>query len=225
MKFTIKMEVDYKNYLENYGLTITKEEYRQLLRQSNPYAMKHQLENYLKQYYFDTEVSVLEDKLYIHVKDRGECAIGVITSHYYTFPMLYSVSTRDAVRLLAHIWYSFEEGFETACLTGYWNFPDKFEGNKILGFDNSNDGYSQTYLRADIKKVIFANKGYGKIKYLEVLEKFHNLSKLHEGLDLCDFFEEIDLEWASSLQEESYTKDSIINTQVCLRPFIEVDVY
>lgn len=187
--------------------------------------MKHRLENYLKEYYFDTEVMVLEDKLRIKVKDRGECAIGLITPHYYTFPMLYTVSTRDAVRLLTHIWYSFKGGFEIACYSAYWDFPEKFEGNKLLGFDNSKNGYSQAYLRADIKKIIFANKGYGKIKYLESLEQLHNISKLYESVDLFDFFEEIDSEWASSLQEESYTTDSIINTQVCLRPFIEVDVY
>lgn len=98
-------------------------------------------------------------------------------------------------------------------------------GNKILGFDNSNEGYSQAYLRADIKKIVFANKGYGKIKYLESLEQLHNLSNLYEDSDLCDFFEEIDPKWASLLQEESYKKDSIINTQVCLRSFIKVKMY
>lgn len=225
MKINIKMESDYKTYIEKYGLNVTMDQYRTLLRTCNPLAMKHRLENYLKEYYFDTEVMVLEDKLRIKVKDRGECAIGLITPHYYTFPMLYTVSTRDAVRLLTHIWYSFKGGFEIACYSAYWDFPEKFEGNKLLGFDNSNNGYSQAYLRADIKKVIFANKGYGKIKYLESLEQLHNISKLYESVDLFDFFEEIDSEWASSLQEESYTTDSIINTQVCLRPFIEVDVY
>ena len=107
----------------------------------------------------------------------------------------------------------------------FWNFVILSYGNKILGFDNSNEGYSQAYLRADIKKIVFANKGYGKIKYLESLEQLHNLSNLYEDLDLCDFFEEIDPKWSSLLQEDSYINDSTINTQVCLRSFIDVKIY
>lgn len=97
------LEHDYQNYLEKFGLQVTKEEYRVLLRKANPHAMKNSLETYLKQFFFDTEVSVSESDLKVQVKDRGEVELGVITSHYSDFPMLYSVSTHDAVKLLSHI--------------------------------------------------------------------------------------------------------------------------
>lgn len=122
MKFNTKLGTDYQTYLKRFGLQVTKEEYRIKLREVNPNAMKNSLENYLKQFFFDIEVSVSESDLKIQVKDRGEVELGVITSHYSDFPMLYSVSTHDAVKLLSHVWYSYEYGFDLACLTGYWGF-------------------------------------------------------------------------------------------------------
>ena len=104
------LEHDYQTYLNKFGLQITKEENRVLLRNANPHAMKDGLENYLKQFFFDVTVSVSESDLKVQVKDRGEVELGVITSHYADFPMLYSVSTRDVVKLLSHVWYSYEGG-------------------------------------------------------------------------------------------------------------------
>lgn len=121
------LEHDYQTYLEKFGLQVTKEEYRTLLREVNPNAMKNSLENYLKQFFFDIEVSVSESDLKIQVKDRGEVELGVITSHYSDFPMLYSVSTHDAVKLLSHVWYSYEDGFELARMSGCWGFPENLK--------------------------------------------------------------------------------------------------
>ena len=82
MKFNTKLGTDYQTYLKRFGLQVTKEEYRIKLREVNPNAMKNSLENYLKQFFFDIEVSVSESDLKIQVKDRGEVELGVITSHY-----------------------------------------------------------------------------------------------------------------------------------------------
>ena len=88
MKFNKKLEIDYQTYLVRFGLQVTKEEYRIKLREVNPNAMKDSLENYLKRFFFDVEVSVSESSLRVQVKDRGDLEIGVITSHYADFPML-----------------------------------------------------------------------------------------------------------------------------------------
>lgn len=205
MKFNTKLETDYQTYLEKFGLQVTKEEYRIKLREVNPNAMKNSLENYLKQFFFDTEVSVSESDLKIQVKDRGEVELGVITSHYADFPMLYSVSTHHAVKLLSHVWYSYEGGFDLACLTGYWDFPEKFEGSDVLRFEQPIPQITSVRLRTPIEEVFIINKGAGKRVYLEKLELPNS-------------------NWVSRLQVLPYTSESTVNTQVCVRPFIEVEV-
>lgn len=45
------LEHDYQTYLEKFGLQVTKEEYKTLLRKANPHAMKNSLETYLKQFF------------------------------------------------------------------------------------------------------------------------------------------------------------------------------
>lgn len=89
MKFNQKLENDYQTCLEKFGLQVTKEEYRTLLRKTNPNAMKWSLEDYLKQFFFEANVVVSDTDLRIQVKDRGGVELGVITSHYADFPMLY----------------------------------------------------------------------------------------------------------------------------------------
>lgn len=80
MKFDKLLEADYQFYLDRFGLQATKEEYRTLLKKANPNAMKDSLENYLKEFFFDTEVSVSEFDLKIKVKDRGSRAWGYYKS-------------------------------------------------------------------------------------------------------------------------------------------------
>lgn len=218
------LEHDYQTYLEKFGLQVTKEEYRTLLRQANPHAMKDSLENFLKEFFFDTEVSVSEFDLKIKVKDRGEVELGVITSHYTDFPMLYSVSTHDAVKLLSHVWYSFEDGFELARMSGYWEFPEKFEGSGVLQFDQPIPQITSVQLRTPIEEVFITNKGAGKRVYLEKLEHLHELSKILDWLSCSNYVELPNSEWVSSLEVLSYTSESTVNTQVCVRPFIEVEV-
>ena len=218
------LEHDYQNYLEKFGLQVTKEEYRVLLRKANPHAMKNSLENYLKQFFFDTEVSVSESDLKVQVKDRGEVELGVITSHYADFPMLYSVSTHDAVKLLSHVWYSFEDGFDLACLTGYWDFPEKFEGSDAIRFEQPIPQITSVQLRTPIEEVFITNKGVGKRVYLEKLEHLHELSKVLDWLSCSNYVELPNSDWVSLLEVLPYTSESTVNTQVCVRPFITVGV-
>ena len=224
MKFNTKLETDYQTYLEKFGLQVTKEEYRIKLREVNPNAMKNSLENYLKQFFFDIEVSVSESDLKIQVKDRGEVELGVITSHYADFPMLYSVSTHDAVKLLSHVWYSYEDGFDLACMTGYWDFPEKFEGSDVLNFEQPIPQITSVRFRTSIENVFITNKGAGKRVYLEKLEHLHELSKVLDWLSCSNYVELPNSAWVSSLEVKPYTSESTVNTQVCVRPFIEVEV-
>lgn len=224
MKFNTKLETDYQTYLEKFGLQVTKEEYRIKLREVNPNAMKNSLENYLKQFFFDIEVSVSESDLKVQVKDRGEVELGVITSHYADFPMLYSVSTHHAVKLLSHVWYSYEGGFDLACLTGYWDFPEKFEGSAVLQFEQPLPQITSVRFRTSIETVFITNKGAGKRVYLEKLEHLHELSKVLDWLSCSNYVELPNPVWVSSLEVLSYTSKSTINTQLCVRPFIEVEV-
>lgn len=224
MKFNKKLETDYQTYLVRFGLQVTKEEYRIKLREVNPNAMKDSLENYLKRFFFDVEVSVSESSLRVQVKDRGDLEIGVITSHYADFPMLYSVSTNDAVKLLSHIWYSYEDGFDLACLTGYWDFPEKFESSGVLRFEQPIPQITSVQLRTPIEEVFITNKGAGKRVYLEKLEHLHELSKILDWLSCSNYVELPNSDWVSSLEVLPYTSESTINTQVCVRPFIEVEV-
>lgn len=224
MKFNTKLGTDYQTYLKRFGLQVTKEEYRIKLREVNPNAMKNSLENYLKQFFFDIEVSVSESDLKIQVKDRGEVELGVITSHYSDFPMLYSVSTHDAVKLLSHVWYSYESGFDLACLTGYWGFPEKFEGSDVLNFEQPIPQITSVQFRTPIENVFITNKGAGKRVYLEKLEHLHELSKVLAWLSCSNYVELPTSAWVSSLEVLPYTSESTINTQLCVRPFIEVEV-
>lgn len=218
------LEHDYQTYLEKFDLQVTKEEYRVLLRKANPHAMKDSLENYLKQFFFDATVSVSESDLKVQVKDRGEVELGVITSHYSDFPMLYSVSTHDAVKLLSHIWYSYEDGFDLARMSGYWNFPEKFEGSSVLKFEQPILQITSVQFRTPIENVFITNKGAGKRVYLEKLEHLHELSKVLDWLSCSNYVELPHTTWVSSLEVEPCTSESTINTQVCVRPFIEVEV-
>ena len=224
MKFNKKLELDYQTCLDKFGLQITKEEYRTILRKTNPNAMKWSLENYLKQFFFEAEVVVSESDLKIQVKDRGEVELGVITSHYADFPMLYSVSTHDAVKLLSHIWYSHEDGFDLACLTGYWGFPEKFEGSGILNYEEPIPQMFAISFRTRIEEIFITNKGDGKRVYMEKLNHLHELSKVLNSLKFSNYVEIPNSAWVSRLQVLPYTSESTINTQVCVRLFIEVEV-
>lgn len=225
MKLTKKMEHDYQTYLNQFGSQTTVDEYKHLIRKCNPNALSDSLTHYLKRFFFDiVEISVSEAKLVVTVKDRGEVELGVITSQYADFPMLYSVSTRDAVKLLSHIWYSYEDGFDLACLTGYWDFPEKFEGRDVLRFEQLIPQITSVRLRTPIEEVFITNKGAGKRVYLEKLEHLHELSKVLDWLSCSNYVELPNFDWVSSLEVLPYTFESTINTQLCVRPFIKVEV-
>ena len=224
MKFDKALEKDYQFYLNQFGLEVSREEYRQFLREANPLAMKTGLENYLRQFFFETEVSVSETDLEVKVVDRGGVELGVITDHFLDFPMLYSVSTKDAVKLLSHIWYSFYGGFDLARMTGYWEFPQRVEGSAVLYSDNSYEPISVTCLRTSIEGVFITNKGAGKGVYLDKLNHLHELSKVLKRLYFSSYHSLLPSAWVSKFEVEPYTEHSVINTQVCVRPFIEVVV-
>lgn len=225
MKLTKKLEHDYQTYLDQFSSQTTVDEYKHLIRKCNPNALSDSLTHYLKRFFFDiVEISVSEAKLVVTVKDRGEVELGVITSQYADFPMLHLVSTHDAVKLLSHVWYSFEDGFDLACLTGYWDFPEKFEGSDVLRFEQPIPQITSVQFRTSIEDVFITNKGAGKRVYLEKLEHLHELSKVLDWLSCSNYVELPNSAWVSSLEVLPYTSESTINTQVCVRPFIEVEV-
>lgn len=225
MRFDKKMKHDYIKYLAQFGLQTTVDDYKYLIRKCNPNALSDSLTQSLKRFFFDiVEVSVSEDKLKVVVKDRREVELGVITSHYADFPMLYSVSTHDAVKLLSHVWYSFEDGFDLACLTGYWDFPEKFEGSRLLHCDSPLPQMSSFLLRTNIDSLFVVDTGCGKQVYLERLRQLHEVTKSREYSWCSPYAEFPHTAWVSRLQVLPYTSKSTINTQVCLRPFIEVEV-
>lgn len=225
MKLTKKLEHDYQTYLNQFSSQTTVDEYKHLIRKCNPNALSDSLTHYLKRFFFDiVEISVSEAKLVVTVKDRGEVELGVITSQYADFPMLHSVSTHDAVKLLSHVWYSFEDGFDLACLTGYWDFPEKFEGSDVLRFEQPIPQITSVRLRTPIEEVFITNKGAGKRVYLEKLGHLHELSKVLDWLSCSNYVELPNSAWVSSLEALSYTSESTINTQLCVRPFIKVEV-
>ena len=225
MKLNKKMEHDYQTYLDQFGSQIPIDEYKRLIRKCNSNALSDSLNRYLQQFFFDiVEVFVSEDKLNVIVKDRGEVELGVITGHYADSPMLHSVSTHDAVKLLSHVWYSFEDGFDLACLTGYWDFPEKFDGSSILSYEQPIPQITSAQLRTSIEEVFITNKGAGKRVYLEKLEHLHDLSKVLNWLSCSNYVELPNSAWVSSLEVLPYTSESTVNTQLCVRPFIEVEV-
>ena len=138
--------------------------------------------------------------------------------------MLYSVSTHHAVKLLSHVWYSYEGGFDLACLTGYWDFPEKFEGSDVLQFEQPIPQITSVQFRTSIEEVFITNKGAGKQVYLEKLEHLHDLSKVLDWLSCSNYVELPSPVWVSSLEVLPYTSESTVNTQVCIRPFIKVEV-
>ena len=52
MKHNKKMEHDYLMYLEQFGSQTTIEDYKHLIRNSNPNALYNSLKQYLKQFLF-----------------------------------------------------------------------------------------------------------------------------------------------------------------------------
>lgn len=160
----------------------------------------------------------------VQVKDRGEVELGVITTHFADHPMLYLVSTKDAVKLLSHMWYSYEDGFDLARMSGYWEFPELFDGGRVLKSDTSFSYVHNYCLRTKIKEVFITNKGAGKGVYLAKLQHLHDLSKVLEALRFSTYQELPTSAWVSLLEVELYTSSSVINTQVCVRPFVEVAV-
>ena len=225
MYFDKKLEHDYEFYLNQFDSKATKEDFRNYLRKSNPTAMQEGLTLYLQQFFFDVvNIVVLEDKLKVQVKSKGELELGLLTTHYADLPMLYSVSTKEAVRLLSHVWYSYKNGFDLARMTGYWGFPEKFEGSRLLHCDSPLPQISSFLLRTDIDSLFVANKGCGKQVYLEKLRHLHEVTTSRDYLWCSPYAEFPHTSWVSSLEVLPYTSESTVNTQVCIRPFIEVEV-
>lgn len=225
MKFDKKLEREYEFYLKQVDSKANKGDFRNYLRKTNSNAMMNGLKLYLQQFFFDVlDIIVLEEKLQVKVKNRGELEFGLITTHYLDLPMLYSVSTEEAVRLLSHVWYSYKHGFDLARMTGYWDFPEKFEGSRLLHCDSPLPQMSSFLLRTDIDSLFVANKGCGKQVYLDRLRQLHEEITTREYFWCSPYAEFPHKSWVSTLEVLPYTSKSTINTQVCVRPFIEVEV-
>lgn len=225
MKFDKRLDHEYSFYLKEVNPSATKEDFKNYLRKSNPTALKEGLKQYLHSFFFETaDITILEDKLTIQVKNRGDVELGLITSHYTDLPMLYSVSTHDAVKLLSHVWYSYKNGFDFARMAGYWEFPEKFEGSRLLHCDSPLPQMSSFLLRTDIDSLFVVDTGCGKQVYLERLRQLHEVTKSREYSWCSPYAEFPHTAWVSRLQVLLYTSESTVNTQLCVRPFITVEV-
>ena len=225
MKFDKKLEREYEFYLKQVDSKATKEDFRNYLRKSNPNAMQEGLTLYLQQFFFDVvDIIVLEKRLQVKVKNRGELEFGLITAHYFDIPMLYSVSTEEAVRLLSHVWYSYKNGFDLARMTGFWEFPDKLEGSRVLHYDSPIPQISSFILRTSIDDILVAAKGTGKSVYLDKLSHLSEVEQSYEYVFSLAYRELPHPTWVSALEVLPYTSESTVNTQVCVRPFITVEV-
>lgn len=109
-------------------------------------------------------------------------------------------------------------------MSGYWEFPEKFEGSDVLQFEQPIPQITSVQFRTSIEHVFITNKGAGKRVYLEKLEHLHELSKVLDWLSCSNYVELPHTTWVSSLEVKPYTSESTINTQVCVRLFIEVEV-
>ena len=103
-------------------------------------------------------------------------------------------------------------------------FPGEVWGSDVLRFEQPIPQITSVQLRTPIEEVFITNKGVGKRVYLEKLEHLHELSKILDWLSCSNYVELTNSDWVSSLEVLPYTSESMINTQVCVRSFITVEV-
>lgn len=227
MKINKEIESDFEKYKLYFGENKTLLDYQDFLKKSNKNHLEMELKNFLTIYgYENANIKVESDKIKILIKNQENKDLAIITPHWDKIPMAYcNISTKDAVKILSHIWYSFKGGFESACLTGNWDLPEKFESDNLLheiSYENNNYNANLFLLRAQIISIIVSEKYEILEKYIEVLTNLANNESYGKKEYNNEYYSK---EYLDSIRAELYSKRSIINKQVDLRDFIEVETY
>lgn len=227
MKINKEIESDFEKYKLYFGTDKTLFDYQDFLKKSNKNYLELGLKNFLTLYgYENANIKVESDKIKVLIKNQENKDLAIITPHWDKISMAYcNVETKDIVKILAHIWYSFKGGFESACLTGNWNLPEKFESDNLLReipYKNNNYNANLFLLRTQIISILISEKYEILDKYIETLKNLANNESYGKKEYNNEYYSK---EYLDSIRAELYSKRSIINKQVDLRDFIEVETY
>lgn len=227
MKINKEIEFDFEKYKLYFGENKTLLDYQNFLKESNRNYLEMELKNFLTLYgYENANVKVESGKIKILIKNQENKDLGIITPHWNKISMAYcNVETKDAVKILSHIWYSFKGGFESTCSTGHWNLPEKFESDNLLheiSYENNNYNANLFLLRTQIISIVVSEKYEILEKYIETLKNLANNESYGKKEYNNEYYSK---EYLDSIQTDLYGERSIINKQIDLRNFIEVETY
>lgn len=227
MKINKEIESDFEKYKLYFGKDKTLLDYQDFLKKSNKNYLEMELKNFLTLYgYENANIKVESDKIKVLIKNQENKDLAIITTHWNKISMAYcDVETKDIVKILSHIWYSFKSGFESACLTGNWDLPEKFESDNLLleiPYKNNNYNVNWFLLRTQIISILISEKYEILTKYIEVLTNLANNEFYGEKEYDNEYYSK---KYLDSIQTNLYNERSIINKQVDLRDFIEVETY
>lgn len=227
MKINKEIEFDFEKYKLYFGENKTLLDYQNFLKESNRNYLEMELKNFLTLYgYENANVKVESGKIKILIKNQENKDLGIITPHWDKISMAYcNVETKDAVKILSHIWYSFKGGFENACSTGHWNLPEKFESDNLLheiSYENNNYNANLFLLRTQIISIVVSEKYEILEKYIETLKNLANNESYGKKEYNNEYYSK---EYLDSIQTDLYNERYIINKQIDLRNFIEVETY
>lgn len=227
MKINKEIESDFEKYKLYFCTDKTLLDYQDFLKKSNKNHLEMQLKNFLTLYgYENANIKVEFDKIKVLIKNQENKDLAIITTHWDKISMAYcNVETKDIVKILSHIWYSFRGGFESACLTGNWDLPEKFESDNLLleiPYKNNNYNANWFLLRTQIISILISEKYEILTKYIEVLTNLANNEFYGEKEYDNEYYSK---KYLDSIRTDLYNERSIINKQVDLRDFIEVETY
>ena len=179
MKINKNIESDFEKYKLYFGSNKTLLDYQNYLKESNKNYLEMELKNFLTLYgYGNANIKIESDKIKVLIKNQENKDLAIITTHWDKISMAYcDVETKDIVKILSHIWYSFRGGFESACLTGNWDLPEKFESDNLLreiSYKNNNYNANLFLLRTQIISILISEKYEILDKYIETLKNLAN---------------------------------------------------
>ena len=210
MKINKEIEFDFEKYKLYFGENKTLLDYQNFLKESNRNYLEMELKNFLTLYgYENANVKVESGKIKILIKNQENKDLGIITPHWNKISMA----------------YCFKGGFESACSTGHWNLPEKFESDNLLheiSYENNNYNANLFLLRTQIISIVVSEKYEILEKYIETLKNLANNESYGKKEYNNEYYSK---EYLDSIQTDLYGERSIINKQIDLRNFIEVETY